>query len=900
MPGSYTSGRTTHSSSYERFRSRIQLDHVSAYTVGWLTALYIEKAAAYMMLDERHNKPRGFQKAHHDHNKYIWGRIGDHNVVIASLPAGEYGTVTTAIMATSMLASLPHIKFNLLVGIGAGIAKETHSANGDIVTDRDIRLGDVAVSNPDGSTGGVVQYDFAKALTQHGTYHLQRKGFLNSPPTILRSAISDLQAEHECEQPKISEFLQTFNSPKVGYPGAARDRLRVAEMSSGLRPRDLVKVHYGVIASGNTLIKNAQTRESITAQLLRDNIDPICFEMEAAGLMNELPCLVIRGISDYADEYKNDDWQNYAAATAAAFAKELLTHVDADDVVDVEEHAFAAGREPLKLLGSPQSGLDFDLRQKILDWLCPTDYSMQLQDNLEKCQPGTGKWFLENDRFLRWAHDNSYGTLFCPGDPGNGKTIIATLAINHLLHQVKSPQHPVIYAFCNHSQQKEQTAKHFIASLLRQLLSQIDAIPSGIQRMYHEHTDKKTRPNILELQEAMRSAAQETRGMHIVLDAIDECLEQEATDLITYLRYLVSSRKRFVVVVSVVRLADRRPTPRQIKSVLDHLPTGADACTKAYSNVMSRLTAKDSAKHLLAKNALMWIVHANRPLSPHELTHAVGIGYGHTGIDDEDVTPIEDIISFCDGLITIDQQSQAVRLVHQTTMEYLEQNSAQYFPEAKLYLAYCCLTYLSDSAFASGPSTTASHLYHRIRQWPFLRYAAENWGLHLKDVEQNGSAADLDSLQDRIFAFLTNQSLVETAAQVMDLDANPLINAGENARRSTACHLLAHFDLPKTFQSMPGINRDFNSPDLYGRTPLSYAAQYGCGGVLNLLLKSEEVTVEFGDISQAVVNGQNGIMELLYDLQRIDPTARDKKNRTALSLAARVGQKDQVRTLLER
>ncbi|KAJ5708638.1 hypothetical protein N7488_008439 [Penicillium malachiteum] len=82
------------------------------------------------------------------------------------------------------------------------------------------------------------------------------------------------------------------------------------------------EIHYGVIASGNTLIKNAAVRHS-----LWENNQCLCVEMEAAGLMDCFPCLEIRGISDYADSHKNDRWQRYAAATAATFAIELLGFV---------------------------------------------------------------------------------------------------------------------------------------------------------------------------------------------------------------------------------------------------------------------------------------------------------------------------------------------------------------------------------------------------------------------------------------------------------------------------------------------------------------------------------------------------------------------------------------------
>ncbi|GJP96937.1 hypothetical protein AlacWU_09836 [Aspergillus niger] len=103
------------------------------------------------MLDEEHGTPANFEQRTDDKNSYSWGRIGEHNVVIASLQAGLYGIVPAAVTAQSMLLSFPKIKIGLLVAIGAGIARPEK--------DRDIRLGDVVVSQPSGTNGGVIQYN---------------------------------------------------------------------------------------------------------------------------------------------------------------------------------------------------------------------------------------------------------------------------------------------------------------------------------------------------------------------------------------------------------------------------------------------------------------------------------------------------------------------------------------------------------------------------------------------------------------------------------------------------------------------------------------------------------------------------------------------------------------------
>ncbi|KAJ9413551.1 nucleoside phosphorylase domain-containing protein [Fusarium oxysporum] len=293
---------------------KTQLESPDLYTIGWITALPVELAAATALLHEHHVAPEGFEPRPSDTNSYTWGRIGEHNVVIASLPAGVYGITSAATTASNLIHSLPHIRIGLLVGIGGGIARPD--------LDHDIRLGDVVVSQPDGTTGGVVQYDFGKTKA-NGAW--ERKGSLDKPPLVLLSALGRLQAQHEQAPSKRPKKAFT-------YQGAENDRLFESqhdpswEVKRDRRESTDPAIHYGVIASGNTLIKDAATRNS----LLEDTGHQcLCVEMEAAGLMDRFPCLVIRGICDYADSHKNDRWQRYAAATAAAFAVELLDFVPA-------------------------------------------------------------------------------------------------------------------------------------------------------------------------------------------------------------------------------------------------------------------------------------------------------------------------------------------------------------------------------------------------------------------------------------------------------------------------------------------------------------------------------------------------------------------------------------------
>jgi len=302
------------------------------YTVGWVCALPVELAAAQKMIDEEHED---LEQDENDTNLYALGQIGGHNVVLACLPAGLTGIGSAATVATQLKATFKWIRFVLMVGIGGGVPSE----------EVDIRLGDVVVSQPYQGHGGVIQYDFGKA-TPSG---FERSGFLNSPPQILLSAVTRMRANDLLRRSKLSghvskvqdvqEFTRDNAGPDILYEasynhvgglscqGCSADKV----VDRQARKNNEVVVHYGTIASGNQVMRDGTTRDEVS----RDFGGVLCFEMEAAGLMNSFPCLVIRGICDYADSHKNKRWQGYASVAAAACAKELLLVIPPADVTKI-------------------------------------------------------------------------------------------------------------------------------------------------------------------------------------------------------------------------------------------------------------------------------------------------------------------------------------------------------------------------------------------------------------------------------------------------------------------------------------------------------------------------------------------------------------------------------------
>ncbi|PYH42890.1 5'-methylthioadenosine/S-adenosylhomocysteine nucleosidase family protein [Aspergillus saccharolyticus JOP 1030-1] len=295
------------------------------YTVGWICALEEEYECACRMLDEEFDGPDSIEDS--DDNSYAFGRIQDHGIVVGCLPAGRYGTNSASRVARDMVRSFPQLRFALMVGIGGGVP----------TPETDIRLGDVVVSSPQGGRGGVVQYDLGKRLPDG---QFKRTGQLSAAPNQLLSVMGDLRrryndsrkpdsiAEHMRLMDDMPEYQRPFQDVlfRAEYRhqgGNTCDGCGLAEIVRRPQRRGhrVIAVHHGTIASGNSVIKDAATRDLYAHD---PEMKVLCFEMEAAGLMHNLPCLVIRGICDYSDSHKNDEWHRYAALTAAAYARELL------------------------------------------------------------------------------------------------------------------------------------------------------------------------------------------------------------------------------------------------------------------------------------------------------------------------------------------------------------------------------------------------------------------------------------------------------------------------------------------------------------------------------------------------------------------------------------------------
>ncbi|KAL6824588.1 ankyrin repeat-containing domain protein [Trichoderma sp. SZMC 28015] len=535
-----------------------QVYSLSDYTIGWVCALSKEQTAATAMLDARHDD---LPNPPNDPNAYTLGSIGKHNIAIACLPEGRYGNNAAASAAAHMVSTFPSLRFGLMVGIGGGVPSN------------EIRLGDVVVSKPDSRFSGVIQWDLGKI--EQGRL-IEHTGSLNNPPTALLTALAKLRTKREMEGSRIPNHLATMGEKwpnliaKYTRSQSLRDVLfadnyqhihdpstngppqviqtcdteteeeeeeeekaidcRFCDMTKARKrkPR-ATRIHYGLIASGNMVIKDAHFRNRLNE---RFDSKILCVEMEAAGLMNDFPCLVIRGICDYADSHKNKAWQEYAAAVAAAFAKELLLVLPSpaveqmDTVTSILSNIRRDVGFAVEYLKDAKTYRHYEEDKRIINWLSPLDYGAEHSDVLQRWHPGTCQWLLKSPEFREFIERNDTQVLFCPGIPGAGKTVMAAKVIDYLHKQfINKSNIGIIHVYFNFKRYSEQDPNAVFLSLLRQLTGQqlAGSLTPSVTSLYDRHAKRNTRPSLEETIETFQKVVESYLQVFLVVDALDEC-----------------------------------------------------------------------------------------------------------------------------------------------------------------------------------------------------------------------------------------------------------------------------------------------------------------------------------------------------------------------------------------
>ena len=250
---------------------------------------------------------------------------------------------------------------------------------------------------------------------------------------------------------------------------------------------------------------------------------------------------------------------------------------------------------------------------------------------------------------------------------------------------------------------------------------------------------------------------------------------------------------------------------------------------------MRRIESQGEKRERLAKNVLSWVVYSNRILSTSELQDALAVQPGKSDLDRKFIPSVEIIGSICAGLIIIDTQGGAVRLVHYTTQRYLERTVEDWFPEPETYMAMTCITYLSFATFESGFCQTDEEFAKRIQSYPLYKYAAQNWGHHAHKAALESDKSVLD--------FLRNEAKVSASTQILFIsrkgywDIHRPGYSQDVPRGVIGVHLAAYFGLPEIMMALLENRDHLNIKDKWGRTPLSWAAEKGHEAEVKLLIE---------------------------------------------------------------
>jgi hypothetical protein len=229
-------------------------------------------------------------------------------------------------------------------------------------------------------------------------------------------------------------------------------------------------------------------------------------------------------------------------------------------------------------------------RQAILDWLTLIDYTPQQNDFLGRRQAGTGQWLLGSAEFKAWVETNKQ-TLFCPGIPGAGKTILTSIVVEELSTRFQNDTSIVVaYVYCNFRRQDEQRTEDLLASLLRQLAQGRSSLPESVKSLYNRHKVNRTRPSVDEISKTLQSVAAICSRVFILVDALDECRvsggcrstflseifalqTKYGINLFTTSRFIPEVTEKFKREPSLEIRANEQDVRRYVDGHISHLPS---------------------------------------------------------------------------------------------------------------------------------------------------------------------------------------------------------------------------------------------------------------------------------------------------------------------------------------
>ncbi|PSN67547.1 ankyrin repeat protein [Corynespora cassiicola Philippines] len=892
------------------------------YAIGWVCVLPVEAAAAKATLDHIHDDlPPDLNS--YDTNNYILGSLQGHNVVVAYPNSGVCGKTSVADVATQLHASYTSVRFNFMVGNAEGVSD----------TNEGIRLGDVVVGKPTAGWPGVVQHDMNEKQTER---QFVRRRALDQPTSLLLTAMGKAETAaifDESKMPRyISDIVQkdpvtfarpgleqdiffepnyehiTMESEESGCVHYDPDRIRSRQPREEQDPI----VHHGLIASGHRLTCHGATRDNFAH---KHGI--LCFEAEANGLRDAAKYLVIRGICDYADSHRSELWHAYAAAAAAAYAKEVISFIPAvSKTIPLATNSYAEAAPILDALLLTRPEVDrkslIALKGRRVD--------------------GTCEWLTQHTNYQEWLADMNHPLLGITGGPGKGKTMLAIYITEVLQPVVDAAENILLYYFCSNRDKNRNTALTIMRGILHQWIDLHPHLAKDIKNSFEgTEATRYTISSFISLWRVFLTLLRQSTSSQVVcvLDGLDECEKESLKQLLSAvgsylskpgeksrprLKLIILSRPQPAVLESklgqyqqieldasnteishdveryifakVAELASEQNLSKEmVAQVQRTLLAGADGTflwvgfvanelqgrsggkieealrhvPKGLGGIYQRLLQQIGDKEALVP-ILQWVVLAARPLTLEELTVAAGIRT--TGaLPATQMT--KDRLRSSGLLVKI--EGDVVNLVHESAKEFFQSDQVNIKGINMFHMSHnthrtlmqTCLEHI-EAAYGN-PGRTDEMSGHD----PFLSYASQYWPLHFHHAIH---VIDVSSEFSRPFFQVSSPTREEWWKVYWEQEKN-----GGSPPSFTLLHLAACFgNIPWAKLLISKHIRLISRKDNYGRTPLSWAVNQGHREMVELLI-DHGARVNFKDRSMltalhiAVTGQHRDVVSVLLD-----------------------------------
>ncbi|TFK18864.1 ankyrin, partial [Coprinopsis marcescibilis] len=624
-------------------------------------------------------------------------------------------------------------------------------------------------------------------------------------------------------------------------------------------------------------------------------------------------------------------------------------------------------------------------------WLTKINYQAIQLDTFSKREPNTASWVLGIEEFKFWFWSDG-GLLWGTGIPGAGKTILSSVVIHNFQQLAKSQQHSticVLFAYCRYTDQIP--VKEILAALIRQLLERYPATFQLIRAMYNRHHRENTHPPESELFELLKEIADSKifSKIYCILDGLDEAASSvHQVDILEYMvslkvNFFITSRplaalKKYVphavwfdiitkdgdIETLVVQRVAKSPvlselledeelkkevvtmikdassgmfllaslqldllrdclSVSELKEALHDLPRRLD---EMYKGTMDRV--EQQPRGSLAKRVLLWLLYTQRSLTLDELRYAVATSPGTETFDKGRLVSKDAILGICCGLVSLDEQSGLVRLIHYTAMDFLKPILEPQFPDPHLLLASACVTRLQqfnlhDQCFASFEELALS----KFIDHPFLAYPHQYWTSHIRYSHSGGTSTTIMDFvkKCRRYPFVTDdlaytmdhfahvhllamEGLIEMLQRLIleegdegegglvnwrtEMGATPLMLAAGSGKVDVVLYLL-------TFRV------EVDATDEDGWTALAYASHNGHATVVEALVSQEGINVNKATASGnfplgfACLRGHADVVKVLLATKGIEVNKRDVTGATAFIMAAGKDQTQILRMLLD-